>query len=100
MERLYVSNKNESVRMFKSDFMEFFSHVHPATPLVLYLPVVGYMLYAALWRTALRVLVVAGLFLGGVLCWTSLEDVVDRYVCRYEQTTRLGGALQLLVYAL
>ncbi len=54
MERLYVSNKNESVRMFKSDFMEFFSHVHPATPLFLYLPVVGYMLYAALWRNALR----------------------------------------------
>ena len=44
MERLYVSNKNESVRMFKSDFMEFFSHIHPATPLVIYLPVVGYML--------------------------------------------------------
>ena len=25
----YVSNKNETVRMFESDFMEFFSHVHP-----------------------------------------------------------------------
>ncbi len=42
---LYVSNRNETVRMFESDFMEFFSRVHPATPLVLYLPVVGYMLY-------------------------------------------------------
>ena len=37
MDRLYVSNKNESVRMFKSDFMEFCSHVHPITPVVLYL---------------------------------------------------------------
>ena len=44
-ERLYVSNKNETVRMFESDFMEFFSRVHPATPLVLYVPVIGYMLY-------------------------------------------------------
>ncbi|PYM06274.1 MAG: fatty acid hydroxylase, partial [Verrucomicrobia bacterium] len=41
MTRLYVSNKNESVPMFESRFMEFFSHVHPATPLVLYLPVIA-----------------------------------------------------------
>ena len=45
MPQRYVSNKNESVRMFESDFMELFSHVHPATPLVIYLPLMGYMLY-------------------------------------------------------
>ena len=45
MPRRYVSNKNESVRMFESDFMELFSHVHPVTPLVIYLPLMGYMLY-------------------------------------------------------
>ena len=28
----YVSNRNESVRIFESDFMEFFTHMHPATP--------------------------------------------------------------------
>jgi len=36
-EHAYTSLKNETVRMFKSDFVEFFSRVHPATPLVLYL---------------------------------------------------------------
>src|SRR6184192_2228420 len=98
MEKLYVSNKNESVRMFKSDFMEFFSHVHPATPLLLYLPVVGYMLYAALWRNALPVLVVAGLFLVGVLCWTLLEYIVHRYVFHFEPTSRLGKQLHFIVH--
>ena len=47
-DRLYVSNKNETVRMFESDFMEFFSRVHPVIPLALYLPVVGYMLYVGI----------------------------------------------------
>ena len=42
--------------MFESDFMEFFSHVHPATPLILYMPVVGYMLYVAFWRQRLSIL--------------------------------------------
>src|SRR5439155_299264 len=36
-ERHYVSKKNETVRMFESDFVEFFSRVHLASPPVLYL---------------------------------------------------------------
>ena len=41
--KLYVLNSDESVRMFKSDFLEFFSHVHPSVPAILYFPVVAYM---------------------------------------------------------
>jgi hypothetical protein len=46
----YVSNKNESARMFESNFLEFFSHVHPATPHVIYLPLMGWMFYLAAER--------------------------------------------------
>lgn len=74
-QRHYVSNKNETVRMFESDFMELFSHLHPVTPLVLYLPVVGYMLYVALWQRKLSILLVAGLVLLGVLAWTLFEYI-------------------------
>ena len=77
-ERLYVSNKNETVRMFESDFVELFSRVHPATPLVLYLPVVGFMLYMALWRQNLSFFVVAGFFLLGILLWTLVEYLIHR----------------------
>ena len=73
MARLFVSNKNESVRMFKSDFMEFFSHVHPATPLIVYTPVITYMLYVALVHKKLAVLTVLGSFLVGILIWTLFE---------------------------
>ena len=53
MARLFVSNKNETVRMFESNFMEFFSHVHPATPVILYGPVIAWLLYDAFfWRNA------------------------------------------------
>ena len=97
-ERLYVSNKNETVRMFESDFMELFSRVHPATPLVLYLPVVGSMLYLALWRQKLSFLVVAGFFLLGVLLWTLLEYVIHRYVFHYEPKTRVGKRLHYIIH--
>ena len=97
-ERLYVSNKNETVRMFESNFMEFFSHVHPATPIVLYGPIIGLMLYLAFVRNQLSFLVVLGFFVLGVLTWTLLEYVIHRYVFHYEPKTRLGKLLHFIMH--
>src|SRR5207249_12113571 len=90
---LYVSNKNETVRMFESDFMEFFSRVHPVTPLVLYVPVIGYMLYVSLWQRELSVVPVIALFLFGVLLWTLTEYLIHRYIFHYEPKSRWGKRL-------
>jgi 4-hydroxysphinganine ceramide fatty acyl 2-hydroxylase len=98
MTRPYISNKNESVRMFKSDLMESFSHVHPITPLVLYLPVISYMLYAAFWRNSLSVLTVGSLFLFGVLIWTLLEYIIHRCFFHYEPKRRWGKQLHFIVH--
>src|SRR6185295_12559526 len=60
-----------SARMFRSDFFEWFSHVHPATPAVMYLPLVGFSMYLALQRTP-----AANAFawlVGGYLVWTLFE---------------------------
>ena len=95
---LYVSTKNETVRMFDSDFMEFFSRVHPATPLILYLPVVGFMLYVALWRQGFPVFVVVGFFLLGMLLWTLTEYLIHRYIFHYEPKTRVGKRLHYIIH--
>ena len=97
-DRLYVSNKNETVRMFESDFMEFFSRVHPVIPLALYLPVVGYMLYVSLWRQHLSFVAVAALFLLGILLWTLIEYLIHRYIFHYEPKTRWGKQLHFVIH--
>jgi sterol desaturase/sphingolipid hydroxylase (fatty acid hydroxylase superfamily) len=97
-ERLYVSNKNETVRMFESDFMEFFSRVHPVTPLILYLPVVGYMLYLSLRQRQFSVVTVGVLFLLGILLWTLLEYLIHRYIFHYDPKTRLGKRLHYVIH--
>jgi 4-hydroxysphinganine ceramide fatty acyl 2-hydroxylase len=97
-ERQYVSKKNETVRMFESDFIEFFSRVHPATPLLLYMPVVGYMLYLSLWQRKLSILAVGGVFLLGILLWTLLEYLIHRYIFHYEPTSHLGKQLHYIVH--
>jgi len=95
---LYVSTKNETVRMFESDFMEFFSRVHPATPLILYLPVVFCMLYVSLWHRQLSAIAVIALFLLGILLWTLLEYLIHRYAFHYEPKTRLGKRLHYIIH--
>lgn len=98
MEQLYISKKNETVRMFKSDFMEFFSHVHPATPFVLYLPAIVYALYLAIWRHQLPILLVSALFFIGVLIWTLLEYLIHRGIFHYEPRTSVGRKLHFIVH--
>src|SRR6202011_1171332 len=96
--RFYISNKSESVPMFESRFMEFFTHVHPATPLVLYVPVIVYMLYRALAQEDMSILAILPLFLAGILMWTLLEYIVHRYVFHYEPKTSAGKTLHFIIH--
>jgi sterol desaturase/sphingolipid hydroxylase (fatty acid hydroxylase superfamily) len=98
MNRLFVSTKNESVRMFESDFMEFFSHVHPAMPAVLYGPIIALMLYLSFARNHLPFLLVLAFFVVGVLSWTLLEYVIHRYVFHYQPKTRWGKLLHFIMH--
>ena len=94
----YVSNKNETVRMFESDFMELFSHVHPVTPLVIYLPVVGYMLYLAIAVRGLSIAAVAGLIVLGLFIWSLVEYTMHRFIFHYEPKSKWGKRLHFLMH--
>lgn len=95
---MYVSNKNETVRMFESNFLEFCSHVHPATPLFLYLPVIAFMLYLSIAQRNLALWAVAALFVFGMVLWTLLEYVIHRWFFHYEPKTRWGKQLHFMVH--
>ena len=98
MAQHYVSNRNESVRMFKSDFMEFFSHVHPATPLAIYLPVMGWMFYLASVNRGLSIGAIVGYFFLGLLLWTFVEYAMHRYVFHYQPKSGWGKRLHFIVH--
>jgi 4-hydroxysphinganine ceramide fatty acyl 2-hydroxylase len=97
MAKLYVSNKDESARLFDSDFLEIFTHVHFSVPLFVYLPVVTYMLWLGV-QAALPALTIVGLFLFGLLIWTLTEYLLHRFVFHYEPTSKLGQRLHFLLH--
>lgn len=95
---MYISNKNETVRMFRSDFLEFFSHVHPALPLIIYLPVVGWMWFLSVAHRHVSMVGTFGLFVFGIFLWTLLEYVIHRWFFHYQPKTRWGRQLHFIVH--
>ncbi len=81
MSKTFISNKDETIRMFQSDFLEAFSRVHFTVPLILFGPVVLYFLYQAWTLTTI------GLMLGwlgaGLLTWTFTEYTLHRFLFHF-----------------
>ena len=78
--------------------MEWFSHIHPATPIVLYVPLVAWMLYLASTDRGLSWIAIAGLFLVGVVYWTLVEYLLHRFVFHYEPKSAWGKRLHFTMH--
>ncbi len=79
-------------RMFRSDFLEFFSKVHPLVPAALYLPVVW--IFARAGLAGLGTFAWLGGLAAGFFFWTLAEYVLHRYVFHLP----LGGPVANFIY--
>jgi sterol desaturase/sphingolipid hydroxylase (fatty acid hydroxylase superfamily) len=69
-------------QMFETPLIERFSRIHPATPFVFWLPVLGYIGWHGR-ENGVGAGAAAGLVLAGVLLWTLAEYTLHRYVFHY-----------------
>jgi len=95
-----IVRSKEPIRLFKSDFIEFFTHIHPAVIVVVWAPVVIYFLVRAIQlRPAgtlawyIPVAYVVGLFL-----WTLAEYVIHRFVFHAQPRTPWQERLSFLMH--
>ncbi|GBD87468.1 fatty acid hydroxylase superfamily protein [bacterium BMS3Abin03] len=98
MAKLYVSNKNETVRMFKSDFLEFFSRVHWTVPLYIYIPVIGYLFYVSIAYHKLAALNIFGLIIAGIFIWTLTEYTLHRFVFHFHTKSNFGQRITFMFH--
>lgn len=90
-----VSNKNESIRLFQNPVLEYFSHIHPATPLIVFVPVILIFAYLSVTHVAQATLL---LWFSGVLFWTLLEYAMHRWAFHYEPSSKTGKRLHFLAH--
>jgi 4-hydroxysphinganine ceramide fatty acyl 2-hydroxylase len=82
MKKNYVSNSQESVRMFKSDVLEVLSKVHWTVPLYIFIPVIGFCIYKDI-DNAIGIINFVELFALGLFVWTFTEYIMHRFVFHY-----------------
>jgi sterol desaturase/sphingolipid hydroxylase (fatty acid hydroxylase superfamily) len=75
MGEYFVSNRDESVRMFKSDLLESTTYVYPWVPHLIYVPIIAVLL----WVSPLGVLASTFYFAIGLLIWTFIEYLLHRF---------------------
>lgn len=84
-------------RMFENEVLEKFSRIHPATPFVVWTPLVIYLV-ARSWLHGLSGLVIAGLFAVGIFVWTFIEYVLHRVVFHWQRDTAFGRRAHFLLH--
>ncbi len=90
--------RDQSIRLFRNDFLESLTHVHPIVPLLFWAPVVVYLLWRSLVVQGLPAVDVAALFLPGILVWTLTEYVLHRFVFHYPARSALGKWLVFMFH--
>ncbi len=98
MSKLFVSNKDETARMFKSDFLEAFSKIHWTVPLYIYVPVIGYLFYLAIFDYKIPVLGIIGLIAGGLFIWTITEYLLHRFIFHFHTASDFGKRITFMFH--
>ena len=98
MAKNFVSNKDETVRMFKSDFMESLSRVHPSVPLIIFVPVILYMLYLSIFDYKISFFSIVGLIVFGLFIWTITEYLLHRFIFHLELKGKIGARIHFIFH--
>jgi sterol desaturase/sphingolipid hydroxylase (fatty acid hydroxylase superfamily) len=94
----YVSNKNETIPLFKNSFLEYFSHIHPITPVIVFVPIILITAYFGFKLVNITAGVLS--FLGGILLWTITEYTIHRWAFHYSPKSERGRKIHFLVHGI
>lgn len=98
MPKNFVSNKDETVRMFENNFLEALSRVHPVVPVIIYLPVILYFLYRAVISPELGTVNITLFILLGIAVWTLTEYTLHRFIFHYKPKSKFGEKIHFIFH--
>src|SRR5512147_1914891 len=79
-----TNHSDVPIRLFKSDFLEFFTHIHPAVVLIMWLPVAAYFLFRPIVDQTLGASQIVVALVLGAIVWSLTEYTMHRFVFHYE----------------
>lgn len=98
MKKNFISNSSESIRMFKSDLFEGLSKVHYYVPLLVYIPVISFLIWKAFTTAQMSVLSFFGWVAIGLAIWTIAEYVLHRWVFHFYPKSAFGKRIHFIFH--
>jgi dihydroceramide fatty acyl 2-hydroxylase len=86
-----------SPRMFDSDLLDKLSRVHPAVPVVIFVPAIAVLAGLAI-AAEVSTLGILGLFVGGYAFWTLCEYWIHRVIFHFEPEEGFGARLHWIIH--
>lgn len=97
MKRNYISNAEESIKLFKNDIFNSLSKVHFTVPLYIFIPVIViFSCRAFLYHINLAGFVIC--FLAGLIIWTVTEYLLHRFIFHYEPSSEFGKKMHFIFH--
>lgn len=91
---------HKSIQVFQNPILEKFTHVHPITPLVLWLPVIAILIYRSVVVHDFGMAGLASMALIGLFVWTLTEYLLHRFAFHFEPTTPFQERVLFLIHGL
>jgi len=98
MAKNFVSNKDETVRMFDNDLLEAMSKVHFSVPLFIFIPIILVFLYRAIFVFESDFITIASMVLLGLIVWTFTEYMLHRFIFHYRPNSHLGERIHYIFH--
>ena len=98
MKKNFISNSTESIRIFRSGFLESLSKVHYSVPLIIFIPIITYFMYRALAVTYTNLFTFIASCIAGLFMWTLTEYIMHRFVFHFEPKSAVGKRLHFLFH--
>ncbi|MEP7143506.1 MAG: sterol desaturase family protein [Ferruginibacter sp.] len=97
MKRNYISNSEESIKLFKNNIFDSLSKVHFTVPLYIYIPAILFFSYKAFsFTTSIPGFVIY--FIAGIIVWTITEYFLHRYIFHYHPTSEFGRKMHFIFH--
>lgn len=96
--KLFVSNKDESVRMFKNPILDAISKVHWSVPLIFWMPINIFCVYYSISVYQLPMLPMIGLMVAAFFVWTVAEYILHRFVFHFHPKSEFGKRILFITH--
>jgi len=97
MKKNYVSNSEDSIKLFKNNIFDSLSKVHFTVPLFLFIPTILFFCYQA-FEDNLALLTFSGYFGAGIVVWTITEYFLHRFIFHYHPSSDFGKQIHFIFH--